>query len=383
MALFGTGSLYAVEAFTGYSPETTQVIENAFKRLPPGPLLDCHVHIVGTPEGGNGCEVNPKLFNYLYPVKRLSAHLFLKAGGNGKRDGFDAAYIERLLEMAKAFPRPIRLQILAMDHSYHADGRVDRARTDFFVPNAYVMKLAQAHPDLFVPVVSIHPYRKDALSELEKYARQGVRYVKWLPNAQNIDPASSKCDAFFATMARHDMTLLCHAGEEKAVDSKGRQHLGNPLRLRRALDAGVRVVVAHCASFGENVDLDHPGQKRSNFELFLRLMSEKRYEGKLLGDISAMTLFHRIPGPYQDLLQRPELHNRLLNGSDWPLPGIDLMIWTRPMQRLGMISERERKALGEIYEKNPLLFDFVLKCLFKDPKTGRQMAGSAFVGSRP
>ena len=31
---------------------------------------------------------------------------------------------------------------------------------------------------------------------------------------------------------------------------------GNPLRLRRALDAGVRVVVAHCASMGQDRDLD-------------------------------------------------------------------------------------------------------------------------------
>ena len=34
------------------------------------------------------------------------------------------------------------------------------------------------------------------------------------------------------------------------------RRIGNPLRLRRALDAGVRVVVAHCASMGQDRDLD-------------------------------------------------------------------------------------------------------------------------------
>jgi len=63
-----------------------------------------------------------------------------------------------------------------------------------------------------------------------------------------IDPASSRCDRFYEALVRTDTPLLTHAGEEAAVDSPAAQELGNPLRLRRALEHGVRVIVAHCAT---------------------------------------------------------------------------------------------------------------------------------------
>ena len=42
-----------------------------------------------------------------------------------------------------------------------------------------------------------------------------------------------------------------HACRRRAAVVGFGEHLGNPLRLRRPLDAGVRVVVAHCASLGD------------------------------------------------------------------------------------------------------------------------------------
>ena len=62
--------------------------------------------------------------------------------------------------------------------------------------------------------------------------------------------------ALLERMADRDMVLLCHGGEEKAVDAEEAQRLGNPLRLRQALDLGLKVVVAHCASLGHGDDLD-------------------------------------------------------------------------------------------------------------------------------
>jgi len=75
---------------------------------------------------------------------------------------------------------------------------------------------------------------------------------------------------------------------------------------------------------------------------------------------------------------RADLDGRLLNGSDYPLPGVDLLIWTRRLVSLGMISADERKALNKIWKRNPLLFDYVLKRTLKDPKTGRRWEASLF-----
>jgi predicted TIM-barrel fold metal-dependent hydrolase len=265
-----------------------------------------------------------------------------------------------------------------MDQAHAADGTPDADRTEFQVPNAYVFAAATAHPDLFAPVMSIHPARRDAIQELEACAARGAHLLKWLPNAQNIDPGDPRYDAFYLRMRELGVVLLTHAGEEKAVAVKGAQALGNPLRLRRPLDLGVTVIVAHCASLGRNQDFDHPGQTAANFELFLRLLDQPRYRGRLYGDLSAITQINRLPKALQYLLAHPELDGRLVNGSDYPLPGVDLIIWTRRLVQLHMISAAERRALNEIWRQNPLLFDFVLKRTLRDPKSGRRWGAALF-----
>src|SRR5688500_7690056 len=113
-------------------------------------------------------------------------------------------------------------------------------------------------------------------------------------STNGINPSGPQCDPFYQKMKDLKLVLLSHGGEEKAVESEEDQKLGNPLLLRRALDHGVKVIVAHCAGLGTNQDLDHPGRKAHNFELFLRLMEDPRYEGRVFGDISAMTQFNRV-----------------------------------------------------------------------------------------
>lgn len=145
------------------------------------------------------------------------------------------------------------------------------------------------------------------------------------------------------------------------------------------LHAGVTVIMAHCASLGRNEDLDHPGSTAANFDLFLRMMGEERYQGLLFGDLSAITQVNRMPRPLLTLLRRPDLQERLVNGSDYPLPGVNAVIWTRQMVTLGLITAKERKGLDEIFRVNPLLFDFVLKRIIRDPRCGRGLAPGVFL----
>ncbi len=362
-----------------YSASAQALIDRAFGDLDPSrPVLDIHVHALGLGQDGNGAFVNPRKLSPRYPMKRFETGLYLKATGVKEMAHFDRDYVEMLVARARAFPRPLRIGLLALDRAYHADGTPDTARTEFYVPNAYVLKLAREHPELFVPVVSVHPARPDAIRELEACAAQGARMVKWLPNAQAIDPADPRFDPFYRRMKELGMVLLTHAGEEKAVAVKGAQSLGNPLRLRRPLDLGVTVIVAHCASLGRNEDLDHAGRTAPNFELFLRLMETAKYRGLLLGDLSALTQVNRLPGPLRVILARPDFEGRLVNGSDYPLPGVNLVIWTRKLVQMGMITLAERRALNEIWKRNPLLFDFVLKRTLRDPRNGRRLPVEGF-----
>ena len=204
--------------------------------------------------------------------------------------------------------------------------------------------------------------------------------VKWLPNAMGIDPADELCDPFFRKMKELDLVLLSHGGEEKAVEAQEDQRFGNPLLLRRALDHGVKVIIAHCAGLGDNEDLDSKNRMRvPNFDLFLRLMSEKRYEGLLFADISAMTQYNRIGRPLTTILQREDLHERLVNGSDYPLPAINVLIRTSALRKQAYITSDERTWLNEIYDYNPLLFDLVLKRAIRIPGTERRLPPKVFM----
>jgi predicted TIM-barrel fold metal-dependent hydrolase len=194
-----------------------------------------------------------------------------------------------------------------------------------------------------------------------------------------IDPSDPQCDPFYQKMKELDLILLSHGGEEKAVEAEEDQKLGNPLLLRRALDHGVKVIVAHCAGLGTNEDLEsNDRRQRDNFDLFLRLMDDVRYEGLVFGEISAMTQFNRI-GKLQTIFAREDLHERLVNGSDYPLPAVNLLIRTRPLVKQGYLTNAEGDCLREIYDYNPLLFDFVLKRNLKHPATSKPLPASVFM----
>ena len=157
------------------------------------------------------------------------------------------------------------------------------------MPNDHVHGLAASYPDIFLWACSVHPYRADACDELERCHRRGARICKWLPNSMIIDPDDARCDDFYAACARLGMALLCHTGSETSVDFLGSRvdnELGNPLRLRRALCAGVRVIAAHCASEGEA--RDDAGVLRPCHELLFGMMARPEWEQLLFADISAL-----------------------------------------------------------------------------------------------
>lgn len=104
---------------------------------------------------------------------------------------------------------------------------------------------------------------------------------------------------------------------------------------------------------GKNVDHDDPKRKEvDNFDLCLRMMDKFP---NCFADISAMGLVMRTQY-LKPLLKRTDLHDRILNGSDYPLCNVRAINLTTPMVLRGLISPSEAFALMEIYDCNPLLF---------------------------
>jgi uncharacterized protein len=361
------------------SAKSSDLIKRVFHDVDPNKLVDHHVHIAGLGVNGTDAFVNPKMLTWKHPFHRLKFKVYMSSAGIADEKSADSEFVDRLAALVENIPGHGKHRILGFDKNYRKDGSVDLDKTEFYVPNNYVFDIAERFPDLFIPNISVNPYRPDALVELDKWAERGARVIKWLPNAMGIDPADPHCDSFYQRMRERDLILLSHGGEEKAVEAEEDQKLGNPLLLRRPLDHGVKVIVAHCAGLGRNEDLDSPGRELDNFDLFMRLMDDKRYEGLVFGETSAMTQFNRIGKPLTTLLGREDLHDRLVNGSDYPLPAVNILIRTGPLVKHGYITTAEANSLREIYDVNPLLFDFVLKRSLRSPGTDKKFPASVFM----
>jgi mannonate dehydratase len=111
-------------------------------------------------------------------------------------------------------------------------------------------------------------------------------------------------------------------------------------------------------------------------------MEEEAYEGRVFGEISAMTQFNRLGTPLTTIVLREDLHPRLLNGSDYPLPAINILVRTGPLMKAGYITAEQRILLNEIYHFNPLLYDFVLKRCVVAPGTGVHLPAFVFHNNR-
>ncbi|MCY3750526.1 MAG: amidohydrolase family protein [Gammaproteobacteria bacterium] len=341
-----------------------ELVRQAFDGLRPGYIWDGHVHLLGTGDSGSGAWINPQLRSLWHPVQYTQLRFYLNASCAAE-DNADESFLARLLALRKGFPPQSRFMVLAFDYSYDESGRRRPDLSAFHTPNELAARLHREYPGDFEWIASVHPYREDVVEALEQASKAGARAVKWLPPAMGMDPGAARCDAFYAALVRLGLPLLVHAGDEKAVHGSGRQDFGNPLLLRRPLEHGVKVIVAHCASLGQGRDLDKgaDGPWVSNFSLFARLMNDHRFEGLLFGDISAVIQRNRRASVLKALLETDAWHGRLVNGSDYPLPGVVPLISLRKLRARGFLPEAVEPALNEVRLHNAILFDFMLKRL--------------------
>lgn len=342
------------------------IVLGAWDGIDPTQVWDCHAHLAGVGDSSDAW-FNPRLRSWLQPVQRAQFAFYLNAACADGDSAIDTQFVTRLRQLIAGFPAGARAMLLAFDYFHSEQGVAEPARSTFHTPNHYAAAVAKLDPDRFEWIASIHPYRADAVDALKACIAQGARAVKWLPPAMNIDPSSPRCDAFYAALARHNLPLLTHAGQEQAVDAGELQRMGNPLLLRRALDHGVRVIATHCASLGVSPDLDRGpnGAETPNIDLFARLMREPRYEHRLYGDISAVVQVNRDESILRRIFTERDWHPRLLNGSDYPLPAIPPLVSVNHFVRNGYLTRAQADVLLQLRRHNALLFDFVLKRLLR------------------
>jgi uncharacterized protein len=332
-------------------------------------VWDCHAHLFGNGRSGPGIWVSPDFDAGNTMGAKVRRAMFANGGCLGDDEAlWDRRMVERIVHLLDALPVGAKAVMLAFDFTYGEKGDQRQYLTTFSVSNRYAARIAAMRPDRLEWACSVHPYREDAIEELKWCKAHGARAVKWLPPTMDIDLASPRCVPFYDALRELNLPLLTHVGQEMSVQGAHREDLGHPLALRHPLDRGVRVIAAHCASLGASPDWDALPKNATverppmveNFRLFARLMNEPRYEKLLFGDISATILYNRADY-IGEILANKAWHERLLNGSDYPLPGIMPVVSIDHFVRMGLLREEDVPVLRELRQHNPLLFDFVLK----------------------
>ena len=236
--------------------------------------IDAHVHIVGNGTRGSGCWLRLS-GRHRWLAKFMLRHLGLPQ--DIAKPDFDEIYVERLLSLVIGSSLGSAV-ILAQEQVYDEHGALMTGAGSFYVPNDYVLTLARQHPE-FLPAVSIHPARPDALDELDRCLAGGAVMLKLLPNCHNVDCNDRRYLRFWEKMAAAGLPLLAHTGGENTVPVI-RPELADPRRLTLPLECGVTVIAAHCATRSGLRDPDY-------FPAFAEMTT--RFPN-LYGDNSAFTL---------------------------------------------------------------------------------------------
>lgn len=347
-------------------------------------VWDCHTHLIGLGDAASGIWVNPNMQSMLHPFQLTQFKYYLSAtcARSRRNQSVDQGVVQRLLELHRDLPRGFRFMLLAFDYCYDESGKRNLKYSPFHTPNEYTAGLAEKFPDQFEWIASIHPYRDDAIEALAQAASRDARAVKWLPSVMGIDASSPRCDPFYEALVKYRIPILTHAGAEYAMDVPNGQTYNNPLLFRRALEHGVKVIFAHCASLGESRDIDQgsDGPMLPAIQLFARLMDDARYQNRVLGDFSAVTMVNRDRAAIARIVQNQQWHERLVYGSDYPLPAVKPVFSPKNFLKWGMLARNEAEILSQVRRYNPVLFDVMLKRLIT--VNGKRIKNIAFESRR-
>ena len=125
------------------SPQANALIRRAYADVDPKRLVDYHVHVVGLGHGNTQSFVNPAMLSWWHPLSRIKFLVYASAAGIGEMRDVDRQYRDRLLQLIGGTPAGARYGLLGFDKHYHKDGTVDLRKTEFYVSNAYVHRVAQ------------------------------------------------------------------------------------------------------------------------------------------------------------------------------------------------------------------------------------------------
>lgn len=298
--------------------------------------MDGHVHFIGA--GSNdGCSLQVRT-----PWERLQARALVASWGfpaNAWRGNLSELLAAQLLHFLSTSSLDA-LVLLAHELPYDDHGQPLPQHARFHVPNQAILDLCARYPDQFVPAVSIHPGRPDALDALEHCIEAGARILKILPCVQNINCNAPAYRPFWERMAEARMILLAHTGGERSLPVLAPAYT-HPHILRQPLACGVRCIAAHVAGGSWPADPhDHMQDLLAMFAEFPHLYADN---AALCTPNRAYLLRH---------LLTPEIQARMIHGSDLPIPvgGLGPALWGRLPLKIWMRWARHPNPIERDYQ---------------------------------
>ncbi|MBI3181613.1 MAG: amidohydrolase family protein [Myxococcales bacterium] len=230
-----------------------------------GPIIDFHVHLEAEGEAG---RINPK-----QPATEAALSPQMDTARVGK-----AGVITIALR-----------------------GNAERTRRQ----NDFVRALAEAKPERFFAIGSVHPEDGlEARRELERLAQAGVKVVKLHPNTQRFDVDSPAVAEVVERAAELKMVVLFDGWSPFDADQTGK------LMKLAITKPHARLVIAHMG-----------GARFDEMMAFHALELYPWYARNVWFDLSAVTRFY-ADSPYREQLLfvcRKVGVDRLLFGSDFPM----------------------------------------------------------------
>lgn len=303
---------------------------------------------------------------YYGAFMRLARWHFGLGGSRSSEEEFDATVERILLDHilnAKSIDRVI---LLAFDQYHTDDGQSLGSRrhlwqhgSDLYVSNTYARQLWLRHPRRILFGASIHPYRRDgrktAVDMLQEVAAAGAVLVKWLPLSQNISGQDPRTVDFLRCAASLGIPLLIHCGCEAAL---GNMHprFKDPapwlrtLRQLRQERCTPTVIIAHVAS-----PPLWPVTSARTLHTLLEALTGEFADAPLYADLAGMTMVNKAVW-LKKLAQMPEIHHKLVHGSDFPIPPFPIVFWPQLRHQYKVIRELKSWLDQDIAVKTALGF---------------------------
>jgi hypothetical protein len=305
--------------------------------------IDIHCHVVGKGKDIKQVEeevyFNPydnKIDGKLVSVWLLYKYvetLLLSMGADKNHDVSVSTdeYLDFLYQKLLESDELDGIVLLAHDAVYDSKtGKIDKKKTDLWVTNRFLFKEVQhlnrrfqdeaditKRKKRFFLGASVSPNRSDWKEELE-YVIDNTDAVllKWIPSAMHID-IKNVPNEFYRMLEEAQLPLLCHVGPElsfaEGMKSENR-HLDDFKNLKKPVEAGVKVIAAHCA-----LPLPILSAEPNRFDEFKDFMKSTNSNGiKLWADTSALTLTNRLP--FLPDVKRSIPPEWLVHGADFPIP---------------------------------------------------------------